>query len=115
MSEANIAIRRRTARVTRGRSRIKTTADRPTLVVFRSNSHIYAQVIDVAGKVLAASSDLKLNAKTNTDAAEAVGKDVAEKAIAKNIKEVALNRRGYKYHGRVKTLAEAARAAGLVF
>ena len=115
MSEANISIRRRNARITRGRSRTKATLTRPRLTVYRSNAHIYAQVIDHQGVVLASSSDLKIKAKDNMEAAAAVGKAVAEMALTKNIKEVALNRRGYKYHGRVKTLADAAREAGLVF
>jgi large subunit ribosomal protein L18 len=115
MSESTNTIRRRASRVTRGRSRMKASANRPQLVVFRSNQHIYAQVINIQGEVLASSSDLKLGAKNKMDAATAVGTEVAQKAIAKNIKEVALNRRGYKYHGRVKLLADAARAAGLVF
>ncbi|WP_158806191.1 MULTISPECIES: 50S ribosomal protein L18 [unclassified Acidisoma] len=92
------------------------------LSVFRSGKHIYAQVIDdVAGRTLAAASsldkDLKAGLKTGADkdAAAAVGKLVAERAVAAGVKEVVFDRGAYLYHGRVKALAEAAREGGLAF
>ncbi len=92
------------------------------LSVFRSSKHIYAQVIDDAkGATLAAASSLekemrdKLEAGTDIAAAQAVGKLVAERALAAGVKEVYFDRGGYLYHGRVKALAEAARETGLSF
>ncbi len=90
---------------------------RPRLTVYRSLSHIYAQIIDdEAGRTLAASSTLALGVKGNkTEAAKQVGADIARKAAEKGIKQVVFDRGAYKYHGRVKALAEAAREAGLEF
>jgi large subunit ribosomal protein L18 len=95
---------------------------RPRLSVFRSGKHIYAQVIDDAqGKTLAAASsldrDLRTGLKTGADkdAAAAVGKLVAERAIAAGVSQVVFDRGAYLYHGRVKALAEAAREGGLAF
>ena len=92
------------------------------LTVHRSGRHIYAQVIDAAGaRVLASAStlqkDLKkdLSSTSNKDAAKAVGKAVAEKAVAAGVKSVAFDRSGFKYHGRIKVLADAAREGGLQF
>jgi large subunit ribosomal protein L18 len=92
------------------------------LTVHRSNGHIYAQITSAAGdKVLAAASSLekdmraKLKSGGNKSAAEAVGQRIAEKAKAAGIQSVAFDRAGYRYHGRVKALAEAARAGGLKF
>lgn len=107
--------RKRHARV---RAKISGTTECPRLNVFRSNSHIHAQIIDdVNGNTLVASSSvaLKLANGSNIEAAKAVGKDIAEKAVAKNIETVVFDRGGYIYHGRVKALAEAAREAGLKF
>jgi large subunit ribosomal protein L18 len=94
------------------------TPDCPRLNVFRSNKQIYAQVIDdVSGKTLAASSSalLKLENGGNIEAAKKVGADIAEKCKAQNIETVRFDRGGYVYHGRVKALADAARAGGLKF
>ena len=95
---------------------------RPRLSVFRSGLHIYAQVIDdVAGNTIAAASTIDkalkgaLKSTANIEAAKAVGKLIAERAVAKGVKEVAFDRGGYKYHGRVKALADAAREGGLSF
>lgn len=101
----------------RVRSRINGTEQRPRLSVFRSNTQIYAQVIDdVSGKTLAATSSINLKAKGNkVEQAVLVGKDIATKAVAKGVKAVVFDRSGYKYHGRVKSLADAAREAGLQF
>jgi len=91
------------------------------LTVHRTNSHIYAQVISEAGKVLAAASTNEAELRKdlanggNAKAAAAVGKRVAEKAVAAGVSEVAFDRSGFAYHGRVKALAEAAREAGLKF
>jgi large subunit ribosomal protein L18 len=92
-------------------------AAQPRLNVFRSLSHIYAQVIDDAsGKTLAAASSKDLKSKANkTGHAEEVGKLIADKAKAAGVTRVVFDRGGYRYHGRVKALAEAARAAGLEF
>ena len=95
--------------------------DRLRLSVFRSNKHIYAQVIDDRqGRTVAAASSLEkalreTGSGTNADAAQSVGKLVAERAIAAGIKEVVFDRGGYRFHGRVKALAEAAREGGLSF
>jgi large subunit ribosomal protein L18 len=110
---------RRHARV---RNKISGTANRPRLCVFRSTNHIYAQVIDdVGGHTLAAASTLTpelkkdSNGKTKVAQAGLVGTYVAKLAVGKDISEVVFDRGGYKYHGRVKALAEAAREAGLKF
>ena len=111
---------RRTAKVRRN-IRLA-AADRARLSVFRSSKHIYAQVIDDAnGMTVAAASsvekDMRGSLKTgaNIEAAKAVGKRLAERAVAKGIKDVVFDRGGYHYHGRVKALAEAAREGGLRF
>ncbi len=101
------------------RRKLRGTAERPRLAVFRSVAHIYAQVIDdSAGATLVSASSVDKAAKTNGGnlaAAKAIGKAVAERAREKGIKRVVFDRGGYQYHGRVKALAEAARAAGLEF
>ncbi len=111
--------RRRHQRV---RKHITGTAERPRLSVFRSASHIYAQIIDdETHHTLITASSLDAEVKGahpnggNVVAAEAVGKLVAERATAKGIKAVVFDRGGFLYHGRVKALAEAAREAGLEF
>jgi len=95
---------------------------KPRLTVYRSGRHIYAQVIDsVSGSVIASASTLQkgvrgdLDSTSNKDAAKAVGKAVAERAVEAGIKEVAFDRSGYRYHGRIKELADAAREVGLSF
>ncbi|OUQ02285.1 50S ribosomal protein L18 [Thomasclavelia spiroformis] len=108
----------RLKRHARVRAKISGTPECPRLNVFRSNAHIHAQVIDdVNGVTLASASsvNMKLENGSNIAAAIAVGKAVAEAALAKNIKKVVFDRGGYVYHGRVKALAEAAREAGLEF
>lgn len=115
MSQAKLTNRRRIARRARTAKKVLIGENRPKLVVFRSNKHIYAQVIDITGKVLAAASDMKIKAKSKMEAATAVGTEIAEKATAHKVKEVAFDRRGYKYHGRVKAVADAAREKGLTF
>jgi len=111
---------RRKARI---RRTIKAAAGpRPRLSVFRSSKHIYAQVIDDnAGATVASASsiekDLRGSLKTGADigAAKAVGKLVAERALGKGVKDVIFDRGGYRYHGRVKAVADAAREGGLSF
>jgi large subunit ribosomal protein L18 len=104
------------------RKRLTGASERPRLAVFRSNKHIYAQVIDDAkGTTVTAASTLDVDTKKNMKnggniaAAKAVGKLVAERAKAKGVEAVLFDRGGYLYHGRVKALAEAAREAGLKF
>jgi len=106
----------------RVRKKIKGTAERPRLNVFRSLSHIYAQIIDdTKGNTLVAASTLdeaikgRIKFGGNKEAAKEVGALIAKKAIDKGIKDVVFDRGGYIYHGRVKELAEAAREAGLNF
>ena len=96
--------------------------DKPRLSVFRSNGHIYAQVIDdLQGKTLASASSLEKEIREkpgsggNRDAAAAIGKLVAERAQKAKVKQVVFDRGGYLYHGRVKALGDAAREAGLEF
>ena len=116
-SKSRLARYRRHARV---RFKVKGTPSRPRLCVFRSLNHIYAQVIDDAqGQTLVAASTLdpetrsETNGKAKTGKAELVGSMIAKRALSKGIKQVAFDRGGYKYHGRVKALAEAARQGGL--
>jgi large subunit ribosomal protein L18 len=109
---------RRTRIQMRIRKKISGTSGCPRISVFRSNSEIYAQVIDdVAGKTLASASSLELkNAKgTKSELAGQVGKALAEKAKAAGIEKVVFDRGGYLYHGRVKALADGAREGGLKF
>ena len=108
----------RVKRHERVRKTISGTPEIPRLNVFRSNQHIFAQVIDdVKGVTLEASSSMSLKLKngSSVEGATLVGKDIAKKCLAKKIKKVTFDRGGYLYHGRVKALAEAAREAGLEF
>jgi large subunit ribosomal protein L18 len=112
----------RTKRHTRVRLKVTGTPERPRLCVFRSLTHIYAQVIDDArGHTLAAAStvDPEIRSQTNGKAkgaqAELVGTLIAQRTLGQEIKKVTFDRGGYKYHGRVKSLAEAARKSGLEF
>ncbi len=120
MSRLSDRTARRTAKVRRVIRRA--AGGRARLSVFRSSKHIYAQVIDdLKGVTLAAASsvekEVRGGAKTgaNVDAAKAVGKRLAERALEKGVKDVVFDRGGYLYHGRVKALAEAAREGGLKF
>ena len=113
---------RRTRIALRQRKRIAGTPERPRLRVFRSVSHIYAQVIDdQKGETLASASSLEKsmreagNTGANIDAAKAVGKLLAERAVKNGVTEVVFDRGQYLYHGRVKALADAARESGLSF
>lgn len=100
------------------RRKVQGTSERPRLTIYRSLNHIYAQIIDdERGQTLAAASttekDLRGATGGNLEAAERVGRAIAERASAKGIEQVVFDRGGYRYHGRVKALADAARAAGL--
>lgn len=113
------ARKRRHARV---RSKISGSAEKPRLCVFRSLNHIYAQVIDdIAGRTLAAAGSNEpelINTakdKNKKETADLVGALVAKRASQNGVKQVVFDRAGYKYHGRVKSLADAARKAGLEF
>jgi len=98
------------------RTKVIGTSVAPRLSVFRSNQFIYAQVIDDAtGTTLVSSSDITETKGAKSDRSIAVGKDIATKALAKGIKAVVFDRNGFKYTGRVKALADAAREAGLKF
>jgi large subunit ribosomal protein L18 len=109
----------RIKRHNRVRGKISGTAERPRLCVFRSESNIYAQIIDdVAGNTLVAASTVEKAFEGNggnMDAAKKIGAVIAERALQKGIEEVVFDRGGYIYHGRVKALAEGAREGGLKF
>jgi large subunit ribosomal protein L18 len=112
----------RMKRKTRVRSRVRGTSERPRLNVFRSLKHIYAQaIVDSTGRTLVSVSSLSPELKGslkypgNVEAAKKVGELIAKKCLEKGIQKVVFDRNGYLYHGRVKALAEAARAAGLIF
>lgn len=111
----------RMKRKVRIRKRLSGTSERPRLVVFRSNLHIYAQIIDdMTGATLAQVSTLALakagqKVACNKAGAEIVGKEVARIALEKNIKQVVFDRNGYLYHGRIKAIADGAREGGLEF
>jgi large subunit ribosomal protein L18 len=104
------------------RTRVEGTPQRPRLCVFRSLKNIYAQIVDDRlGRTLVSASSLDAETRkltkggSNIAAAKIVGKAIAERAIAAGVSQVVFDRGGYKYHGRVKTLADAAREAGLKF
>ena len=108
----------RKIRHARVRNKVSGTSECPRLNVFRSNSHIFAQIInDEEGITLVSSSSqsLKIENGGNVEGAKLVGKDIAEKAIASGITKVVFDRGGYQYHGRVEALADAARSNGLEF
>ncbi len=115
--EELIKSKRRLRRVKRIRAKLLDLKSSPRLCVFRSNNHIYAQIIDdKKGETLVAASDKEIETKGNkTQLAEELGKKLAQKAIEKKIKSVAFDKGSYKYHGRVKALAEGARKEGLAF
>ena len=107
-------------RQNRTRYRLKKVSDRKRLSIFRSNNHIYAQIInDEKGVTLASASSLEKSIrtenKTKKELAERIGKEIAKRSIENGIKEVAFDKGKYKYHGIIKILAEAARAGGLNF
>lgn len=100
------------------RKKVKGSTERPRLCIFRSAKHVYAQVIDdVTGKTIVSASTLDTDGTkgANKEACTAIGKEIAKRALGKSIKSVVFDRNGFLYHGRVKALADAARAAGLEF
>lgn len=98
------------------RGKISGTAQRPRMTVFRSNKQIYVQLVDdLQGHTLACASSKGVDEGTKTEIAAAVGRDIAAKALAAGIQEVVFDRNGYLFHGRVKSLADAAREGGLKF
>ena len=104
----------------RVRRNLSGTAERPRLSVYRSNKHIYAQLIDdLEGKTIASAStvdsELNLDTTGNVEAAKQVGELIAKRAVSEDVKSVVFDRGGYLYHGRVKALADAARENGLEF
>ena len=118
---ANVKADKRDRRAERIRRRIRVLAV-SRLCVHRTAQHIYAQIIDASGgRVLATASTLEKDMRQslkyggNIEAAKAIGKRIAERAAAAGVKQVAFDRAGYKYHGRVKALADAAREGGLEF
>ena len=120
MSPATSRSAAREKRHERIRLRLDGTPSRPRLAVFRSLNHIYAQVIDdTSGKTLAAAStvekELKGSTKTKSEEAAVVGKLIAERAKSAGVERVVFDRAGFRYHGRIKSLADAAREAGLDF
>jgi len=108
---------KRDIRHKRVRAKIKGTEKRPRLCVFRTPKHIYAQLIDdEKGKTILSISDAKITKKeSKVSLAHEVGKLIAEKAVEKKITQVVFDRGGYKYHGRIKALADGARKGGLKF
>ena len=115
--QTNDSRRRRHLRV---RKKVRGTAARPRLAVFRSNKHIYAQVIDdVAGRTVASASTMEPSARSDggatVSAARAVGERVADRAKGAGVSSVVFDRGGFKYHGRVAAVADGARSAGLEF
>ena len=122
MDHSRSILRQRMRRRHRVRRHIRGTAERPRLAVFRTHKHIYAQLIDdAAGKTLVSASTMDkqirggLGFGGNKQAAEAIGRAVAERAIAAGVKKICFDRGEFRYHGRVAALADAARAAGLEF
>lgn len=119
MKALQIKAKRYKQRKNRVRARIVGTEERPRLSVFRSNIHIYGQIIDdTKGKTLAAFSDLKTGKnekKSKIQIAESVGEELAKKAVSMKIKKVVFDRNGFRFHGRVKALADGARKGGLEF
>ena len=122
MGKRNYSELQRERRHRRVRVRVHGTTERPRLNVFRSQRHIYAQLIDDSvGHTLAAASTLDTEVSENggtlkkTDQAKLVGQLLAKRAVEKGVKQVVFDRGGYRYHGRVKSLAEGARAEGLQF
>ena len=122
MDHSRSILRQRQRRRFRVRRSIRGTTDRPRLTIFRTHKHIYAQVVDDStGRTLASASSMDkalrdgLGFGGNKQAAEAIGKAVAERAKAAGVSQVCFDRGSFRYHGRVAVLAEAARDAGLQF
>lgn len=115
LKETRKISRRKTLRANRTRVKVGVHSNRPRLTVHRSNKFIYAQIINSVGQVLAHADSVKLKGKTPIDRAKEVGQLVAAAAKLKDVTQVAFDRRGYKYHGQIKALADGAREVGLIF
>ena len=118
MRSLKLKAKRYTQRKNRVASRVTGTLERPRLTVFKSNAHIYGQVIDdEKGVTLVSFSDVKVKKEkqTKVQMADKVGEELAKLAVAKKIKKVTFDRNGFRYHGRVKALADGARKGGLEF
>ncbi len=122
MSNEVDTVRAREIRHRRVRAKVKGTSERPRLNVFRSNQHIYAQIIDdTIGHTLVSASTIdaeirpQLGNLSKTDQAKLVGQTLAKRALAIGVKKVVFDRGGYRYHGRVKSLADGSREGGLEF
>lgn len=116
MNKTNSKMTKRTARHKRIRARVKGTADKPRLAVFKSNQGLYVQLIDdTAGKTLAASDSRKAEGKKQSERAVSVGKEIAEKAKKAGVETVVFDRGGFRYQGAIAALADAAREGGLKF
>jgi large subunit ribosomal protein L18 len=120
MDKQSIKAVRRQRRIVRTRRLVSGTTDRPRLAVYKSLNHIYAQVIDdLSGQTVASASTVEkklgFDKTGNSSAAAKVGEAIAQRAKAKGVAAVVFDRRGFKFHGRVKALADAARKAGLSF
>lgn len=106
---------KQTNRKNRVTNKVKEVSSSPRLHVYRTNQHTYAQIIEKSGKIIASASDKSIKKGTKTQKAVEVGRKVAEMAIKNKVTAVAFDRGSYRYHGRVKSLADAAREAGLQF
>ncbi len=116
MSKSKIKTEKRARRHSRIRAKVKGTSEMPRLNVFKSNTAVYAQIIDdQKGVTLVSSSSTTMKGKTATERAHQVGSDLAKKAGEKKIKKVVFDRGGYIYTGKVKMLADGAREGGLIF
>jgi len=119
MNKTKEKVVKRLNRHKRVRAKIKGTGERPRLCVFRSNKHIFLQLIDdLSGKTIVSASDIKDSQKSKlnkTDSAKEVGKKLAEEAVKKDIKTAVFDKGGYLYHGRIKSVADGAREGGLKF
>lgn len=116
MSKINSKTEKIERRHRRVRSKVKGTKERPRLSVFKSNRDIYVQLIDdIAGKTLGAASSMEMKGKSMIEKAKAVGESIAKVAKTKKIEKVVFDRGGYVYAGKVKVLADSARAGGLIF
>jgi large subunit ribosomal protein L18 len=116
MSNATAKTQKRTRRHNRIRAKVKGTADRPRLAVYRSNTALYAQIIDdVAAKTIVATDSRKVSAKGMREKARAVGAAIAEAAKKEGVEKVIFDRGGFLYTGAIKEVAEGAREGGLVF
>lgn len=113
---ASTRVKNRLKNKVRIRRKISGTTERPRMCVFKSSKHIYVQLVDdVANKTLVSKSTLKMDQTGNCDGAKELGKLIAEEAMKNNFKDVVFDRSGYRFHGKIKAVADGAREAGLNF